>query len=359
MRIASIARLALASCLIMIIAIPGMAQRLGKPEWVEPDAHRVAASPTVERAAEALLEQTLAGTAAQQQLAAIARISADTTLTPAQRDAVLHVYLRRLRDFAPGTAPPAVLAGLSQLRPLAVIAHEEGAHHGVALFNIASAARGLANEWAWRDGHDAVAGSTALPLSTLAEELGRVTPDGPRFRGMRFAIGRLPAPALEALAARCAMMPGGCGRARADIELARGNVRWLKPWLASAAAAEVVPRLRDLRRFLTPPEERELLKAALSHPNKGVAARAMSDLTSSMPKDDGLRREWGSQLVGLLDDPQLGAAAALQLARFDTADWLEAAANQPLGEVGQKRLELLAELENTVKMIEPDHRAER
>lgn len=359
MRTASIARLALASCLLLTFPATGMTQRLEAPAWVESHARQIAASPAVERSAEALLERTLAGASAREQIAAMARIRADTAMPAAQRDAVLHRYVEQLRDFAPATVPQPVLDWLAQAPPLAITGHPEGTHHGVALFNVARAARGLTNEWSWRRGHDDVTGIAPLSPDTLAELLGRLPANSPQFRGARYAIGRLPVHDLEALASHCAATLDGCGRARADIELARGNVAWLETWVTSASRTNAVPLLRRAGRFLAPSDAGALMKAAVAHPDKAVAAWAMSELTSSMPKDETLRREWGSRLVSLLGDTELGAAAALQLARMDTTDWLEAATKQPLGEDARMRLELLAELEDAVKMNEPDRGARR
>lgn len=357
MRVASISWLVVASCLLITVPTSGATRHFEQAVWVEPEARLLAASPSVERATEALLEQTLEGADAGRLIAAMERIRTDRTLSAVQRDAILHGYVERLREYSPGLAPMAVLDWLSRARPLAVTGHEEGSHHGVAVFNVASAARGLANQWAWQRGHDEIERSKIPFPPTLGEELGRTPAGTPRIRGMRYAISRLPIEKLDALAAHCAVMLGGCGEVRADIELARGNLRWLKPWLKNAAPAAVTPRLRRLHHFLPAHEAEELLKTALSHPDKGVAAWAMSDLTARMPKDGSLRRKWGSHLVSLLDDPDLGAAAALQLARMDSVDWLEAASVQTLGADARRRLELLAELESAVQASKPESEA--
>lgn len=351
MRTALMSWLLLAGCVLSALPGSSAAQRLDDhdPARVEPDARRLALSPIVEQGSEALLKLTVEGAPASQLLARIERIRSNTTLSPAAREAILHSYVERLRGLPPGSAPQPVLDWLAQAPPLAVTGHEEGPHHAVPLFNVAGAARGLVNEWSWRSGHDEVAGNAPLPLATLAGRLGSMPLRSPRFRGARFAIGRLPTPALEALAAQCAMLPDGCGKARADIELARGNVGWLRAWLAGAAVGEALPRLRRTRLFMSSSEARELMEAALEHPDTAVAAWAMSDLTAHPSTDETVRLEWGGRLVTLLDHPELGGAAALQLARMDPGDWLEAAASRPLGQRGRQRLELLAEMENTLK----------
>lgn len=336
---------ALAGCLLIIWSTAVLAQRPDDPVWVDPDARAVAASPAVERRADALLERTLSGGDARALVAEIREVRGDTSLIPAERDAVLLGYIERLREFSPGTAPETVLEWLADAPPLAVTVHEEGAHFPVALFNVAAAARGLANEWAWRRGHEAVAGRDPLPLSTLADQLAQNTPGSPEYRGMRYAVQRMPVERLDVLALHCASGLDGCGKMRADIELARGNVGWLQQWLLAASPRNVIPRLKLVRIQLPPGGASKVIRTALEHRDPGVAAWAMNDLTAHLPKDRAARQQWGSALLDLLDDPDLGGAAALQLARMDGDDWLEAAAAKTLTEHGRRRLELLAELE--------------
>lgn len=336
-------RLALAGCLLATLPIAN-GQSPDGPAWVETDARHLADSSTVADAANVLLESTLAGADATTLIARLERIRIDSALLPVERDAVLYRHIEQLRSLPPGSSPQRVLDWLASVEPLAVTGHEEGPHHAVPVFNVARAARGLANEWSWRRGHDLAAGGDRLPLPALARELGSIPAQDPRHRGMRFAVERLPAAALDQLAVHCAGTLGGCGDARADIELARGNTRWLERWLASTDAARIVPRLQRARRFLSPSNAQSLMQSALEHPDPAVAAWAMSDLTAHLPKDEDGRRDWGTQLLGMLDDRDLGSAAALQLARMDAGTWLEAASKAPLGEHGRRRLELLAEM---------------
>ncbi|MDZ7789441.1 MAG: hypothetical protein U5L08_02930 [Xanthomonadales bacterium] len=340
---ASFPRLALAACLLATLPVAA-GQSSGDPAWVDSDVHSLAASAAVADTADALLERTLAGEDATALIARMERIRIDSALVPVERDAVLYRYIEQLRHLPPGSAPQRVIGWLTSAAPLAVTGHEEGPHHAVPAFNLARAARGLANEWSWRRGHDLAVGDDRLPLPALARELGSIPAKDPRYRGMRFAVERLPAAALDQLAMHCAGTLGGCGDARADIELARGNTQWLRHWLASADAAKVVPRLQHARRVLAPPNASALMQSALEHPDPAVAAWAMSDLTAHLPKDEDGRRDWGRQLLGMLDDRELGSAAALQLARMDADIWLEAASRKPLGERGRRRLELLAEM---------------
>jgi hypothetical protein len=343
MRHASLPWPTLAGGLLLLLPLLTAAQRIEPPLRVEPEARLLANAPEVSERADALLDRTLAAGDARDLLRALQAVHSDTRLTAVERDAVLHGYLQRLRRQAPGTAPADVLEWLAGLQPMTVIGHEEGAHRDVPLFNIEAAARGLANEWAWRAGYGAIIGSLVESPRTLARQLDSLPPSDPRARGMISAMPRTHAGRLDAIAMHCATLPSGCAKARAPLELARGNVEWLRSWLAGAPAGDVVPILRQARLQRTSGEADALARAALEHPDKGVAAWALNDLTVHLPKAAGERKAWGRRLVDLLEDGDLGAAAALQIARLDTDDWIEAAAARPLSDLASRRLELATE----------------
>jgi hypothetical protein len=343
-------RLALASCLLIALPIAASAAAAAEPVHVPPEARSTAVSSEVEARIDSLLDISLPGSSGV--LASIKRLRKNPALSPAERDAVLYGYLQRLRRLPPGTLPSFVVDRLAAMPPLAVTGHEEGPHHPVPLFNIAAAARGLANEWNWREGFRQVTGSA--DTAVLAGALATAPAEGARYRGMAAALKRLPHHRLDELALQCASTSFGCGPARIEVELARGNVDWLASWIASAQAPELAAVLPGLRRQLARHAADTLMHVALQHPDPGIAAWAMSDLTDHLPKSPRRRSEWGAHLVGLLDDPALGGAAALQLARMDNEDWLQAAASHPLGETGRRRLELLAEMEAVLESGRPD-----
>jgi hypothetical protein len=343
-------RLALASCLLTALPVVISAAAAAEPTRVPPEARWTAISSEVEARIESLLETSLSD--AGKVSSRIDELRVDPGLSPAERDAVLYGYLQRLRRLPPGTLPSFILDRLSAMPPLAVTGHEEGPHHPVPLFNVAAAARGLANEWDWREGFEQV--TRSADTAALAGALATAPADGARYRGMVAALEQLPRYRHDELALQCASTPIGCGPGRVEIELARGNVGWLETWIASAQAPELAAQLPGLRRQLAREAADALMLVAMQHPDKSIAALAMSDLTDHLPKSPQIRREWGTHLVGLLDDPALGGAAALQLARMDNEDWLQAAASRPLGEAGRRRLELLAELESALESGRPD-----
>ena len=131
--------LALTACLLIAISTEIPAQSVIEPVWVEPRARLLAGSPRVTQRANALLDATLAGARADTLITSIEAIRRDASWPAPERDAVLSVYLDRLREHAPGTAPERVLDWLAGASPLAVIEHEEGAHHPVAAASISTA----------------------------------------------------------------------------------------------------------------------------------------------------------------------------------------------------------------------------
>lgn len=259
----------------------------------------------------------------------------------AELDAMRHHFLDTLRVAGPGAAPGEVITWLAQQPAGAWVGHEEGRHHAIPLFNLAAAARGLENQWRWERGYAAI--EIEPDPARLADDLARLPGNDPRSRGMRVGLSRADRARLDELATACATRLGGCGPARADIELARGGIDWLEAWVTVAPPSEVSARLAMLDRRLPRDSARRILSAAMGHPDPSVAARSLSHFAAIVPKDEAARRAWGDRLVGLLDHEALGAAAALQLATLDEGDWIEAAAAQPMSERARRRLSLIAD----------------
>jgi hypothetical protein len=315
------------------------------PDTFYAEARTTALNAGVRSRAAELLDNSLARPSAPAIIARLRDARSDPAFSPVEQDALIHAYLSELRELSPEAVPREVLEWIRDLRPRAVMGHEEGRHHPVPVFNIAAEAQGLLNQWAWQDGHDAVAGPNRLAVERLTAVLAETPQHEPRARGMRRGLQRLTRPELDRLAAACAATPSGCGTARADIELARGHSGWLVSWLAVAAPSDALPRLREVRRSWSREAAHALILSAVSHPDPGVAGWAISDISRYLPKDAEFRRDWGARLVDLLGDEQKGSAAALQLARIDTEDWIEAAAARPLGDLARQRLSLIAEAE--------------
>ncbi|NBB92242.1 MAG: hypothetical protein GVY32_03640 [Gammaproteobacteria bacterium] len=331
-----------------------LSAQAAQPVWIdELDSRDLPGIERLDESVDPLLAATQSARDPDEVLAALAAVRADESIPLLEREAILHRYLERLRELPPGTADAKVLDWFGSLAPLAVTGHPEGRHHPVPVFNLVATARGLSNQWAWQAARDSVSGPGAASPAGLAAAFDEAAPNTPVGRGLQAGIDALPASRLEAVALACATRVGGCGHLRADIELARGNRQWLDGWLADAPAAEVLPRLRRAREHLNGEAAGQLMTAALDHPDAGVAAWALNDLTDHLPKDAAARAQWSERLVELLDEPRLGSAAALQLARLKPSRWLlESAAAHP-DPLVQRRLELVAEMDHTLLAVEP------
>lgn len=336
----------------IVLAAIVRADTSGDPLWIWPDRAPLLTT-EIHLAADALIGETLQKDHAPDLLSSLSALYRDRTTPAIEREAILHEYLQRLRALPPGSVPPEVLDWFQALPPLVLTGHEEGPHHPVPLFNLAASAAGLSNQWAWQRGYDLIAGPAATAPAHSVPAMARAERDSPGTRGMRAAIAMLPVDRLRELAFGCAATAGGCGHLRPDIELARGNLAWVESWMATAPAGSVLPRLRQARRHLPPQAAERLMTAAVSHPDAGVAAWALSDITSHLPKAADGREAWGQALLAWLGDDRLGAAAALQLARIHPPDWLlEAAAGEPDERI-RRRLELVAEMDYALQAAEP------
>jgi hypothetical protein len=317
------------------------------------------ASTAVHDAAQRLLARALQPAADEDLLPALEALAADRTLPAAERDAVLLRFIDLLRTRPPGTVSTRVLDWLSSRPAAALTGHEEGPHHAVALFNVRAAALGLRNQWQWQTGYRASADrdgpAPAQLLSTASAA------DVAWLRGARAGLREAAPARLDALHRTCTATPGtdGCAALHPDVQLARRDIEWLEAWLRTAAPASATPRLRQARERWPSEAADRLMQGALEHPAPEVAAWALSDLTAHLPADGAVREDWGRQLIALLDDPQLGGAAALQLVRMPSGDWLERAAAAQPSEAARKRLELMARLESGSAEAGPDADAKR
>lgn len=257
-------------------------------------------------------------------VAELETVLADPDLDPVSKDAVLYEFVRQLRQLEPWSVGPDVFEWLRGHQPLAVRLHEESPVHTVALFNVAAAAHGLHNQWTfeaartrWRDVRGAVsAESLAIFL---------VDPDSPRARGYLSAIPDLSPAALDHLAglveadsmlSATALLP--------RLELARGNTDRVTRWLAQADPRLVHATMREAAAVLDPAEAVAVFRGALQHQDSSMRALALAQVSDVVVAWNPLAREtWQDELIELLPDPQLGAGAALQLARLADSAWLE------------------------------------
>lgn len=126
------------------------------------------------------------------------RTRADSGLDPVARDAVLYQYTQRLRQLSAEDIPEAVLDWLAHHSPHAVRPHEESASFMVPVFDVATAALGVANERQYRLSRQALldANEASFPalLTTYATSEHR-----PVRAGMEAAVEDMASESVAAL----------------------------------------------------------------------------------------------------------------------------------------------------------------
>lgn len=340
----------------IVALLAGLALLLPWSAYPEPDRVdpvRVAAAeqarlfaPAVREGAAALAKLTRADAGADAITAELESVAGHPGLSPAERDAVLYDYVRRLRSDPAGTAPEAVLKWLQAYRPQAVRRHDESANYWIALFNVRAAAIGLENQWTYETARsDLLDGGPEQATSMLTRFA--ANPGGPYAAGLRSALFEAQPGVLAALAERSATDQGLTDSLLPYLMLARGRIDRLAARIVDTPPQIAADVLSRAGRELPPGDAATLLKAAMQHPDPGVGAMAMARITDGMLDDPERQAEWGAQMLELLADEKLGAAAALQLSRMGAVDWLEKAAGRMRSDnpVLLQRLELMAELE--------------
>ncbi len=295
-----------------------------------------------------LLEHSTSGAAAADQVRKLERVARGPALSASQRDAVFYEYVRRLRQEPPDSVPPAVMAWLQAYQPQAVTRHPESASYLVALFDVAAAASGLANQWQFQAAADALADTKPTALPALLDTY-RPEPTDPWSNGIRWALPALPPKRLDWLA-QALTESSPQPHLLAYVHLARQSAADLLAVLPALSGPQTSALLQAAIRQWPAQAQLALMQQTLEHADSGVAALAMAQMTDLVAGNDQAKLTWGEQLLGLLDDEVLGANAALQLARMPEVNWLEqGGANLELSERARQRLELMAELEPQVQ----------
>jgi hypothetical protein len=249
-------------------------------------------------------------------LQAIRQFSAANEPSSPAREQQLFLFTIALADFPPEKVPAGLLAFLASYSPQTLVAHEESGNNAVALFNIPAAARGVQAEFARQRAESRAAilltGSTegwisnyldaspaaragflaALELASSAQLL-------ELDRSARGLIGG--EPDLTAVAGRTA--------------LAIADVQSMREVLERGSGSDVTSMLRSAAGKLSSDDRAELLLSSIESAPSPNAALAIALLAPGLQAEPVI----ASTLFDLLEDPQLGSAAALALARFNTA----------------------------------------
>jgi hypothetical protein len=242
--------------------------------------------------------------------------AADEALPLELREKVLFEYAQHLRSQPPGAVDANVMAFLGAYASRVLVPHEDHPGASVPRFNIRAAAAGV--EHAWRRQEASYAGAVLLGRDpALLVQAFRLHADPPVRRGLLDAVDNASAGALEAIAF-IALDHMGEEPQLAELvgtaALRTGDTRALEQLLRTGDGTAIPGILRSARETLDESQLATLLEVAIAEASPGITALAIAELAPAVAQ----RADTRAQLLHLLGDPGLGAAAALALAATPT-----------------------------------------
>jgi len=305
--------------LVSVLSLPGLAQ--GASDFKRPNWDRVLALQTAamgDRGAqrEEWFRELREGDY-EALLQSIKQFSAASELAAPVREQQLFLFTIALADLPAEQVPARLLEFLANYSPQTLVAHEESENYAIALFNIPAAAQGVQFALARQQGETRAAAILVTPAEHWIGQFLAASPaaragfldaldfaSGAELAGLdRKAQGLLSdQPGLTTIAARTAV-------ATADVES-------MSHVLESGSGPEVTAMLRTVAATVPEPSRAELLLASIETAPPQNAALAIALLSPGLQAVPQVI----STLFDLLEDPELGSAAALALARFDEAE---------------------------------------
>ncbi|NNE04371.1 MAG: hypothetical protein HKN15_01420 [Xanthomonadales bacterium] len=259
------------------------------------------------------LRSSLRTADAEATLGLLQHLQSSAELSAPARERLVFEFVEDLRQEPPGSVHEVVLEYLKQYPVTVMVAHHDHPDAHEPLFNIPTATYGVINHWTRQQA--AFEGATMLTRNAASlVQAYRESSDPAQRRGFidalatadpmtlmelnRVALGQLSqVPELTALAGHSALLAG-------DLES-----------LQALAAQGSGPGLNEVLRHsaarLDGAQREGLLEAALASNRPGNAALAIAHLGTGVTTNEKMMQ----MLVRQLDDPQLGAAAALTLSR--------------------------------------------
>ncbi|MEE4331622.1 MAG: hypothetical protein V2J10_12200, partial [Wenzhouxiangella sp.] len=256
--------------------------------------------------------------------------------------------VRQLRRLGPGRIDARILERLQAWAPQAWRRHEESSNHLIPRFNVAAAAHGLENQWAYAEG---LADGTGSGERSLDEALARVAadPDAPYARGLRASLTEAAPLRLDKVIERCKADAVLAEALLPEAWLATDDHDALAAWLGSAPGARVAAVLARAREHLPAQRFLPLAAAAQEHEDPSVRALAVARQTDAWVEIEAWPEPWAVELWRLLDDEALSATAAVQLARLDAARrWRSSPEKAPAGALDSKHIERIEQLAATL-----------
>lgn len=282
------------------------------PNWSAPAAYRAAAAADANAVLAPLFEHARRGED-RQLLLELNTLAGNEQLALPARERILFEFAQGLGELAPDAVGSGVIAFLLGYAPRTLVPHPDNAGVGIPQFNVRGATAGSLNAWQRRAGYESAmalfAGGEADVAREYLRDLARASP--PRRLGMmdalpaastdqlaaitEWSLARPSGDALNALAGRSALLLG-------DTTLLRGI-------LAAGRGPEVSHLLAEAAERLDEPGRIDLLFGLLTTAAPANAALAIATLAPGLLHHP----EVAERLFGLMNEPDLGSAAALAL----------------------------------------------
>jgi len=330
---------------------------LPEPNWDRKLALQTAAMGADEARLRSWFKLARAGERGQLILSVRAFGEAVTIAAPA-REGQLFQFVQGLADFPPELMPSEVLDYLAARQVQTWVPHEESASSAVPLFNIKAAVEGVRNGLDLRRAE----GRAQQILSGMPGHEGALVPNawidaylegsGPERRGFLNALGNATRQQTEWLgqtalqrarvhATENAALIAIAGR----IAVAAPDRETLQQIMQSGSGPDLANILRDSLAGLSLPDQALLLLFCMASAPAENAALAIAELAPGLQDNE----EVTASLFELLEDPALGASAALALAHYSDPgvrqDLKEIAAREgPQSNRARLALEMSAEL---------------
>jgi hypothetical protein len=334
-------------------AVPG----LPEPNWDRELAIQTAAMGSDEARLRSWFNLARAGERGQLILSVRAYGEAVTIAAPA-REGQLFQFVQGLADFPPELVPGEVLDYLAARPVQTWVSHEESASSAVPLFNIKAAVEGVRNGMEVRRAEGrALELLTGMPGHGGDVEANRwieayLAGSGPERRGFLNALGSGTRQQTEWLAQTALQRARAHATENAALIAIAGRIAVAAPdreafqqIMQSGRGPELASILRDSLAGLSLPDQALLLLFCLTSAPAENAALAIAVLAPGLQDNEGVT----ASLLDLLEDPALGASAALALAHYSDPgvrqDLKEIAAGEgPQSGRAQLALEISAEI---------------
>jgi hypothetical protein len=289
------------------------------PNWSETAAGTAVAEADMVPVLGPLFERARRGEDAEL-LGELKSLAANDELSLPARERALYEFAQGLAELTPGAVGPEVIDFLADYQPRTLVPHTDNARVGTPLFNVRAATAGSLNAWQRQAGYEAAVALFAQAddhsASRYLEDLEHASP--PRRQGLLDALPSAPESLLSAIAGQAS---SASGRGELNVAAARsalllGDTGSFTRILAAGRGPDLALLLRDAGARLDEPARIELLFELLQSATPSNAALAIGTLAPGLLH----RPEIAARMAVLVADPHLGAAAALAMARSDSAD---------------------------------------